>query len=177
MFQKINLSRFTIILFVQLFISDILYSQIECGTTIAEGTTLLQAAPYGEPNMLKSPTNVRHIVLSIHIVQRNNGTGGLPNSDVSTAYYQLLSAYSSAKESFKIVSQDTINSDRYYEIDNVSELYELFQVKRKLKMLNIYFVGNAPYNGRAENIPGRALIVKNSITTNGTTLPHEVGHC
>jgi hypothetical protein len=177
MFQKTNLSKFIIILLIQIFSNNTLYSQIECGTTVPEGITLLQAAPYGEPSMLTSPTTVRHIELAIHIVQRENGTGGLSNVDVSTAYSQLLNAYSYAKISFEIVSSDTINSDLYYEINNVSEFYELVQVKRKSKMLNIYFVGDAPYSGRAEDIPGRALVVKNAVATNGTTLPHEVGHC
>jgi hypothetical protein len=50
-------------------------------------------------------------------------------------------------------------------------------INRQANLLNVYFVGNFGYNGQAEDIPGRALVVLNAVATNGTTLPHEVGHC
>ncbi len=160
-------------------------AQIECATIVPKGRTLKEAAPYGDPSQLTGYSSIealKHVNLAVHVVRYSNGTGGISSNDITTSVSQLNTAYSSVPVAFSVASTDYINNDTYANLNLDGNYTQLFQVNRVNGALNVYYVisiidnSGGQYNGVAEDIPGRALAIKNSAAVNGTTLPHEVGH-
>ena len=74
-----------------------LLAQEWCHMIIEEPMTLQKAAPYGDPQTLSAflPQGNRQIYLRIHIVRYSNGSGGISQTNITTAVQQLNNAFNS----------------------------------------------------------------------------------
>lgn len=125
---------------------------------------------------LYSPMAIRHVNLAVHVVRFSNGTGGISQNDINTSIEQLNTAFGPVMIAFTVASTDYINNDTYAIINNGNEVDELWALGyNQSNVLNVYYVVDAYFNGIA-SMPGRQLIVRNAVATNGSTLAHEVGH-
>ncbi len=149
-------------------------SQEEC-VVISGEMTPGEKHIFENPRMF-SPTATRHVNLAVHVVRYTNGTGGISQGDITTSIQQLNTAFTTAMINFMVTSTDYINNDTYTTIDDLNEVYGLWGLGyNQQNVLNVYFVLDAYFNGIAER-PGRKLIVRNPVATNGSTFAHEVGH-
>lgn len=121
---------------------------------------------------------VRHI-----IVRKTDGTGGISSTDLQNAMEELNTAYTVANVQFYECSKAYVNSDTYYDF-NTSEEAALAAAYEVSNVVNIFHcntvtnaAGTASYCGYAY-YPGGSdrVLMKNSCTTNGSTLIHELGH-
>jgi len=148
---------------------------IECGT-IAEPELSPEEKELREPFPALTPTIVRHVNVYVHVVRYDNGSGGISEGNIVTALQQLNTAFSDVTVIFDRIGTDFIDNSTYANIESLSEVFALWNLGYfQPNVLNIYFVPAAYFNGIAA-FPGRNLIVKNAVATNGSTLAHEVGH-
>lgn len=121
---------------------------------------------------------VRHI-----IVRRTDGTGGISSANLQTAMDGLNTAYAVANVQFYECSRAYVNDDTYFDF-NTSEEAALAAAYEVSNVVNIFHcntvtnaAGTASYCGYAY-YPGGSdrVVMKNSCTTNGSTLIHEMGH-
>lgn len=121
---------------------------------------------------------VRHI-----IVRKTDGTGGISNVDLENAMDGLNTAYAVANVQFYECSRAYVNDDTYYDF-NTSEEAALAAAYEVSNVVNVFHcntvtnsAGTASYCGYAY-YPGGSdrIVMKNSCTTNGSTLIHEFGH-
>lgn len=121
---------------------------------------------------------VRHI-----IVRKTDGTGGISNTNLQTAMDGLNTAYAVANVQFYECSRAYVNDDTYYDFNTSEEaaLAAAYEVSNVVNLFHCNTVtnaaGTASYCGYAY-YPGGAdrILMKNSCTTNGSTLIHEFGH-
>ena len=120
---------------------------------------------------------VRHI-----IVRRSNGTGGITNSQLSSAMTQLNNKYASANVQFYECSRKYVNSDTYYNFDKTEES-ALASGNEVAKVINVFHCNTVTSGGRSlcgyAYFPSSSrdrIVMKNSCTMNGSTFIHEFGH-
>jgi hypothetical protein len=120
---------------------------------------------------------VRHIIVS-----RTDGTGGISSADLQTAMDGLNAAYAVANVQFYECSKAYVNDDTYYDFETSEEaaLAAAYEVSNVVNIFHCNTVSNgagSSYCGYAY-YPGGSdrVVMKNSCTTNGSTLIHELGH-
>lgn len=122
------------------------------------------------------------VPLAMHVVRRNNGTGGLPQGFIDECVADATVAFASANISFyQTGPTQFINSDALYTIDDLTETNTLRQMQVVPDAINVYFVGDAYYCGISSfTFSAVQGIVMNNLCTPLTgdhgTFPHEVGH-
>lgn len=123
-----------------------------------------------------------YVPIKAHIVRPSNGNGGLSISDLVTAINSMNNYYNNANINFYLYENiNYIDNDSFYDYDAADEnaLTGSNDVKN---VINIYFVNSATNNGNSlcgyAYFPGGTdrVVMANSCTTNGSTLPHELGH-
>lgn len=146
----------------------------------AEAARLLDAGMYTPP-----PGSLRggcQIPLTIHIVRRSNGTGGLEQQWVDQCIQDANAAYAEINVSFYQAGPTLyIDSDALYTIDNDAETNQLRNMQVAPGTINIYFVNSAPYCGISSftfsSVQG--IVMHNGCTPragNHSTFSHELGH-
>jgi|GEM_PF-1215403 len=156
---------------------------VECGTemTPRQKRALADFHPQAlNAAQRTSGTQLQRVAISAHIVTLDDGSRGLTQQQLSDAVANLNGYYSSAGLEFFLAINEEINSSQYYNFVNTEEA--AIGLKYDVpNTLNIYFVGNinagtlcgyAYFPGEG---PDRVLMA-NSCATNGSTLPHEIGH-
>lgn len=116
-----------------------------------------------------------------HIVRNSAGTNGFNTSNIQFLVNGLNQVYN--LHNIVIVNQgnDVINNDTYGVEFNDGEYNSLVQLNNVPNAINIYLLpvdvsGSPAYAGKANGIPGNALVVSSSYITT-SSLPHELGHC
>lgn len=176
------MKKFLFALTVLIFSTGLLFSQEECGFVGNEKSI----------EYLKSIKNsvitfddgiVNSIPLSINIIRRDAGIGGISESDVLNAIEEMNSYYVNADIEFFLCTEiNYIDSDEYYSFQ-FSEESALTNTYNIDNTINIYFT-NSITNSSGSSFCGYAyypggpetIIMRNSCTTNGSTLIHEMGH-
>jgi hypothetical protein len=128
------------------------------------------------------------VPVTLHVVRRSNGTGGLSNSRLDQAMDDLNIAYVDAGITFYVQGAvDYIDDDDFYfNIDTTDEINLLRQTNVVPDTINIYFTENLARNGNSicgtssfTTSPVQGIVIKNSCagtSSNPSTFPHEVGH-
>lgn len=122
------------------------------------------------------------IPLTIHVVRRTNGTGGLEANWIAECIADASAAYAPIGVSFfQAGPTDFINSDALFSISNLSETNQLRNMNAVPGTINIYFVEDAYYCGISSftfsSVQG--VVMNNGCTPrdgNHSTFPHELGH-
>lgn len=123
-----------------------------------------------------------YVPLTFHVVRRTNGTGGISQTQLDTAFIDANAAYAPIKIAYCLPGPiDYINSDAFYDIGSTGEANQLRLVNVVPNTINIYFVNSAPFCGiSAFTFSATQQIVMNNtctgLPTNHSTFPHEIGH-
>ena len=122
-----------------------------------------------------------------HIVRNTNGTGGQNVAVIQTIMTNLTTVYNPWKIYIVNGGNDEIRNDFYMSNFDNNKFTSLIGVNVASNAINIYLLDDLTYNaGKANGIPGTALVVGGAYTTpEGTVqnlvpslvVPHEVGHC
>lgn len=130
--------------------------------------------------MLAAATS--NVAISAHILRQSDGTGGLSETDFNDALATLNGFYANANLNFFLLGEiHYIDDNQYFNFDSNDESV-LGGSNDVENTINIYFAnsvvsGEDPLCGYAyfSGGPDR-VIMANSCTINGSTLPHEIGH-
>lgn len=126
-----------------------------------------------------SPKSVigKIILVHFHIINRNDGTGGLTNIEVDQVLENLQLAMEQA--SICIVEKDrsNINNSTFYSSNPSTTFSNIVATNRQSEAINLYLFPTSGLDfGRADEIPSNALVVSGSYVLTGVTT-HEFGHC
>lgn len=117
-----------------------------------------------------------------HIVRESDESGGLTTTQLADAIQDLNDFYAAADmEFYECDSVQYINNSNWYDFDK-SEETNVLSASYKSGVINIYYFndvtnGDKDLCGYASFPPSvDRVMMKNSCTTNGTTLIHEIGH-
>jgi len=169
--------------------------EVECGTISTPESQ--QYWKYTKPTIKKFETEfykltsdasrvsiINSVPIKAHIIRKTDGTGGLSESDLNDAIANMNAFYASAFMEFFICDGiNYIDDDNYYEFQKNADEATLTTTNNVNGLINIYFTdyvesasgsslcGYAYYPGGPD-----VILMKNSCATNGSTLPHEVGH-
>lgn len=169
---------------------------LSCGTTVTNKslqnfnklkpqiTQYEQAFFYKQLSKNASKVNVLNAIpIKAHIVRNSNGNGGLSISQLNAAISSLNSTFSEAYLSFFLCDGiNYIDSDALCHLKKGQEA-TLTETHNVSGLINIYFIDYIE-NESDESICGYAdnegrndvIVMKNSCTTNGSSLAHEMGH-
>ncbi len=158
-----------------------------CHTPMPSG-----ADPLTTQNLSNLSGGTHVIRIFLHIVRRDDGTGGLTTQEIATALDILKQDFEPHGICFSLAGIDEIHSSYYYNSFNTSKFYSLIQINNHPNAIDVYLLGrDTPWGGgsgggMASGIPGDALCVVgngNSFNAPGVTLAtsrvlsHEMGHC
>ncbi|QNL49776.1 hypothetical protein H8S90_24230 [Olivibacter sp. SDN3] len=151
---------------------------IVCGTVTDIPDILLQQEALVTP-LLETPAYFKFF---FHIVRYSNGSGNEPASYLNSMVSSINQYYEDTDIFFLHAGYDEILSD--YFANMTPNMYaELFATNVQPNVINVYLLpndfppGSGGWGGRADNIPGTALIMAYSNFVIGqSTFPHEVGH-
>ena len=162
----------------------------ECGTVVtpevrAYTDELLRNGSWDQTRLRALPgrgVDTQYVKITVHIVRYSNGTGGLPESRVSTAISDLNAhVVQTGLLFFQNSATNFIDSDQFADIENGTEFYSLIQTDNVPGTVNIYFVPSH-YACGASTMPGFSydgIVMANGCTatsSNHSTFSHEVGH-
>ncbi|WP_350206773.1 T9SS type A sorting domain-containing protein [Ekhidna sp.] len=171
----LNLITFTTVFFVK---------GQSCGTVVTDSDLQNERAFQNFMSRLRINADATYsVAITPHVVRKADGTGGLTEEQIIDAIDDLNAAYVGTQLRFYI--NDNINfidSDEYYDFDSSQE-GNFAPNYNVANTINIYFFnslssGESPLCGYTY-LPsnGKNLIMMaNSCTLSGGTLPHEMGH-
>lgn len=127
---------------------------------------------------------INSIPIKAHIIRNSNGTGGLSVSDLNAAIDNLNSIYANAfLEFFLCDGVNYINDDDFYYHFEKNKENDLTKDHFTPGVINIYFTdyveisdGNSLCGYSNTFGAPDVIVLNNDCATNGTTLPHEMGH-
>lgn len=159
----------------------------ECGT-LTPSKAEIEEAEKKMSNLIKNGTQLASptsIPIKAHIVRTSAGTGGLSTTVLNAAIATMNTKYATMNLSFFLCGAvHYIDSDTFYDTDVDVENNALVQ-NNVNDAVNIYFVGNLTASGAglngisafpSSNPLSNRIIMWNDATSNGVTLPHEMGH-
>ncbi|OJJ21428.1 hypothetical protein BKI52_12825 [marine bacterium AO1-C] len=127
-------------------------------------------------------TATTYVPIKAHIIRTGSGAGGLGVAELVKAIDDMNVLYQNANISFYIYDEiNFVDDDKFYDYDS-SEESDLGSKHNVSNVINVYFA-NTVTSGTS-NLCGYAyfpggqdmVLMANSCTTNGSTLPHELGH-
>ena len=193
--MPLRLSRIlTILISFALFSNTLLAQEPTCGSVLPPD---FQAVKHSHPTQFKqlkkdieqrmenlsmTGSCINYAPIKAHIIRRTDGTGGLTVAQLDAAIAAMNIRYEAACMAFYICGAiNYIDNDNYYDFDTSDE-GALTSANNVSDLINIYFAnsissGTSSYCGYAY-FPGGSdvILMKNSCTTNGSTLSHEMGH-
>ncbi|MGB5419474.1 T9SS type A sorting domain-containing protein [Algibacter sp.] len=126
---------------------------------------------------------VNSIPVKIYVFRNSDGSGGLNTSDLNDAFSNLNSIYQNAYlDFFMCDGVEYIDDDNLCQLKKGDEakFYESHYVPG---LINLYFTNkieneaNEAICGYSDNVSRNDMVfMNNSCATNGSSLPHEIGH-
>ena len=135
-------------------------------------------------NRSRSAAGISSIPIKAHIIRTSAGTGGMSVSDLNDAIANLNSFYANTFMEFYICDGiNYIDDDDFYDYETNDE-GNLTSFNNVSGLINIYFTDYVESSASGGSLCGYAygpggsdvILMKNDCATNGSTLPHEVGH-
>jgi hypothetical protein len=129
-----------------------------------------------------SPDRIITLAITAHIIEKNNGTGGISESEILGAVENMNEKYASVNLRFEVCNFNYIKKNRFYYFNKNDE--EKLTRNNVDSTINIYFVQKI-FSSEEGNICGYTyyptknlnhIIMSNQCVGNTTTLPHEMGH-
>lgn len=124
--------------------------------------------------------NVR-LAVTAHLIGKNDGSGVLSKQQIRNALVNASDNLSEAGLSFAVTEFNYINNSNYYNFSSTQE--EALRAEHyRENTINIYFVNSLVADGSSvcgyAYLPGGPdlVMMRNSCTTGGKTLSHELGH-
>lgn len=157
----------------------------ECGTVLTEEQVALALALEARGTFSPADVDERfvpRVPVTLHVVRRTNGTGGMTAAEAQAAFNQAVTYWESMRiELFQLGSVRFINDSGLFDIDDIPELYLLWLTDVVPNAVNVYFVNSLPAACGYGSYPGlgaQGVAVQFSCTTDtaNTTLAHEIGH-
>ncbi|SNT15242.1 Por secretion system C-terminal sorting domain-containing protein [Ekhidna lutea] len=153
-----------------------------CGTILTEESQQLIADHLISPHRVRISSDPMRLAIKAHIIRKSDGTGGLSESQLTSALEKVNNFYGNAGLEFFLFGDiDYVDNDEFYDFNSDSE-QALANERDVPNTINIYFAntvtsGSDPLCGYAY-FPGNPdrILMDNSCTVNGTTLSHEIGH-
>jgi len=131
-------------------------------------------------------SSMQSIPIQIHIVRRNDGTGGISINNINAAFDIVNQEYAAANMRFdQCGSANYINNSTYYSYFSSSteaekQLENTYSVDN---VINIYFLPNPHSAGSSvcgyayyPNSQKQLVVMNNACVYGGSTLAHELGH-
>lgn len=167
-------------LLLMLFFFNNIYGQIgkgqiwqcntmESGLKISSSTTLATVAVVFD-------TTPKIINVFVHVINRDNGTGGLTNAQIDNWLSLFCSDYLAHNISIRVIGRANLNNTTFFNGMTNANYSNLITTDTHNDAIDIYLLSPADTYARASGIPGIALAVGGSYQ--GTSvLSHEFGHC
>lgn len=164
-----------------------------CGTVLTPETAAIMieqqaAGLYDHPGGVAGGGPVV-IPLALHVVRRDDGTGGVPLSQVTQAVAEANAAFAETGIEFCWTGAvDYVDNSAFYFIDNAAEFNAIRGVNVEPWAINIYYVGSLSiemvtycgYSSFLSDPPGAAQGIAMANYCYGGLhndwLPHELGH-
>lgn len=167
-------TKFTL-LFIFISISNFVTAQDFCATSSNsqnQNYTSLSRMLYANAK------NEEMLCLNIyfHIVRKNDGSGGISSYETNGIIDDLNGNFNVHNIMFNKLGQDYIDNTTLNNIDYPSEKQDLIALNNVTDAINFYIVDDATFNGWAENVPGKNLIIK-AVSALTNVSSHEIGHC
>ena len=129
----------------------------------------------------KNPLN--SIPIKAHIIRNTDGSGGLDIANLEKAMANLNEVYANAYMEFYLFEEINYINDNQLEYFKKGNEENLIQANYVSGIINIYFIDYIE-NESEESICGytdnsekiNVIVMKNSCTTNDSSLAHEMGH-
>lgn len=169
-----------------LFLPILSWSQHEdCGTEVTpEQYNYLSQFSEARSNFsINSRTDEYHVPVKIHVLKKDDGTGGLSDQVIFNEMDKLNDIYRGANLHFFVCGPfNYINDTRFYDF-NQSDENSLANSNDQANAINIYFV-NSLKNSYGTELCGYSYLpqgrdrvfIHNSCAPNGATIAHEIGH-
>lgn len=129
---------------------------------------------------------VSSIPVQVHIIRRDDGSGGYSIDDWNSDLAELNAIYAPANMAFfECNPPNIITNDEYYDLEQGAETNALTSSYSIDKVMNVFIPGGDLLSSTGGSLCGYAyypwsgiehLVVKASCMDNGSTFPHEVGH-
>ncbi|MBL4657185.1 MAG: PKD domain-containing protein, partial [Flavobacteriales bacterium] len=163
-------------------------NSVECGTETTESDKIIyqQVRDQITSSQFQASKTSTGVPVSIHIIRRSNGTGGILPAQVSTALDVANYFFQEGGIRFyQCGPVNFIDDDNFYSFQKTVD-ETLCDINDVANTINIYFAdylykvsgtdttslcGYAYLSG-----PKDRILMKNSCTMNGSTLSHELGH-
>ncbi len=135
-----------------------------------------------EQYMHYSARETRNFLVQIHIVRRDDGTGGISINSVRNEFENWVAPYFAPIEvTFSECGDPNyINSTAYYSLSGDAEGDDMAANHNVANVLNIYFVddpdGACGWARFPWMLPVDYIVIANGCATNQSTLVHEIGH-
>ncbi len=120
--------------------------------------------------------------VQLHIVTRDDGTGGIPVADVRDEFTNWVNPYFAGVNTsfFECAPVQYINSTAYYSLSGDAEGDAMAVANNSPNVVNIYFVddpdGACGWARFPWDLPNDYVVIANTCATNKSTLVHELGH-
>lgn len=183
--MKSKISRLLFCLLWALF-TDTVRGQQDCGTTVTEEDKQIYLKIRKEIQAMgysAASRGVTDVPVTIHIIRTSAGNGGITIEEVLNEIKVVNSLYINSQIRFyQCGPVDYINDDNYYYFEKQTD-ETICDIRDVDNTINIYFTydlvdsdgsglcGYAYTSGSKDRV-----IMSNDCSTNGSTLPHEIGH-
>lgn len=145
----------------------------ECGFVITDD----QMKEYLEHRQTRAVNNYKkaldNAVIVFHVINKNDGTGGIDPALISTALADLNSFFSPVGFQFTSCKTNIINNTTYF---NGTDLELMVNRYNSQKAINVYFIENSTSNAFLPGKGSDRIFMKNTQASNESTLSHEMGH-
>ncbi len=129
----------------------------------------------------RSGDEVLTIRIFVHIIRKTDGTGGQSDEDVNEALNLLLGDFEPHGITFCLAGIEEVNNSTHYYSSNFTNL---IAINPHDDALDLYLLDDDDANyvgGRANGIPGNALVLGGNLFSTDLVrshvLSHETGHC
>jgi len=121
-------------------------------------------------------TQAKIINVFVHVVKRDDGTGGLSNTQVSNWITVLCNDFSARNIAIRVTGQANLNSTTFFDGINDSNYSSLISTNTHSDAIDIYMLSPTDTYARAGSTPGVALAV-GGFFVGTSVISHEFGHC
>lgn len=127
-----------------------------------------------------------NIRIQIHIIRRDDGSGGINIATVRNEIENFVNPYFDPinVNFFECGPEMYHNSSQYYILTSQSEGDDMANLYNVTDVINIYFVGDYKSSGSSRcgysnfpaSLPDDYIVIHNGCADNGATVAHEIGH-
>lgn len=153
----------------------------ECATVVQpyEVPIVLAREAAGVYALPSVPEAIQYVPLAFHVVQKNDGSSGIPQAQLDQAMIDGNIAYLPMGVQFCLIKTDVIKNSSWNPLNCCTDTLRKTNVVPNA--INIYFTNTSMYCGISSFTFSavQGIVMANNCTglpTNHSTFPHEIGH-